>query len=80
MVENKRMRAYFFDVDPVARMESFRALKLSRLDNFLTLKSKTLKENFRALKLSDLDSFRVRKSSIRVWGQSCAKLRYALAR
>ena len=32
-------------IDPVARLESFRALKLSRLENFLTLKSKTLKEN-----------------------------------
>jgi hypothetical protein len=42
------------DVDPVARMESLRALKLSRL------------ESFRALKLSDLESFGVRKFSIRV--------------
>ena len=25
-----------FDVDPIARMESFRALQLSRLENFLT--------------------------------------------
>ena len=33
-------------------LKSFRALKLSRLENFLTLKSKTLKEYFRALKLS----------------------------
>ena len=27
------------DVDPVARMESFRALKLSRLESFRVLKS-----------------------------------------
>jgi hypothetical protein len=40
------------------RKENFKALKLSRLDNFLTQKSKTLKENFRAVKLSCLDGFR----------------------
>ena len=30
--------AKFFDVDPVARLESFRALKLSRLESFRALK------------------------------------------
>ena len=37
-------------IDPVARLESFRALKLSRSENFLTIKSITLNENCRALK------------------------------
>ena len=53
-------------IDPVARLESFRALKLSRLENFLTLKYKTLKERFRALKLSWLENFRALKLSILV--------------
>ena len=42
-------------IDPVARLE-----------NFLTLKSKSLKENFRALKLSWLENFRALKLSILV--------------
>ena len=38
-----------FHIDPVARFESCRALKLSRLENFRALKLSRL-ENFRALK------------------------------
>ena len=49
-------------IDPVARLESFRALKLSRLENILTLISKTLNENFRAQKLSWLENFRALKT------------------
>jgi hypothetical protein len=50
----------------LSRMASFRALNLSRLENILTLGSKTLKENFRALKFSGLESFRALKLSFRV--------------
>ena len=54
------------DVDPTARMESFRALKCPlRVLDFRMRKFSNL-ESFRALRLSDLESFRVRKSSIRV--------------
>ena len=47
----------YFDVDPVARMESFRAL----MEYFLTLKFSRL-ESFRAIKLSRLENDRTLKS------------------
>jgi hypothetical protein len=51
-------------IDPIAKLESFRALKLSRLENFgilgmedfLNIKLSRL-ESFRALKLSRLENF-----------------------
>ena len=45
-------------------MEYFLTLKLSRLENLLTLNLKTIKESFRALKFSfRVLDFRVRKFS-----------------
>ena len=62
------------DVVPVARLEAFRALKLSksesfralkfsRLESFRVLKSSNLATNCRALNLSNLESFRALKAS-----------------
>ena len=45
-------------IDPVARLESVRALKLSRLENFRALNLKTLMEDFLTLKISRSESFR----------------------
>jgi hypothetical protein len=42
----------YLHTDPVDILESFRALKLYRLDNFPTLKSKDMKEYLRTLKPS----------------------------
>jgi hypothetical protein len=50
------------DVVPVARLEYFRALKLSRLESFSALNSYCLL-HFRALKLSKLERFRALKLS-----------------
>ena len=46
------------DVDSVARLESFRALKFSKFESFRALKFSSF-ESFRGLKLSILESFRM---------------------
>ena len=50
-------------IDSVDRLESFRALKLSRLESFRVLNSFARLESFKALKLSDFESFRALKLS-----------------
>ena len=58
---NKFSSELFFDrkndVDAVARMECFRALKLTLVESFRALKFSTLFEYFRTLKVSILESF-----------------------
>ena len=53
-------KMYFLDVVLVARLESFRALKLSKSESFRALKLSKF-ETFRALKLSNFESNRVLK-------------------
>ena len=52
------------DVDAVARMESFRALKLTLFESFRVLKFSTLFEYFRTLKVSVFESFRALKLTL----------------
>ena len=52
------------DVDAVARMESFRALKLTLFESFRALKFSTLFEYFRTLKVTILESFRALQLSL----------------
>ena len=66
LVRNKYLTAcmsYSKHIVPVARLEAFRALKLSRLESFRVLKGSARLESFRALKLSDFESFRALKAS-----------------
>ena len=71
------------DVDPVARMESFRALKVKTLwENFLTLILSWL-ESFRALNLSRLENFltlkfKTLKENFRALKLSCFEIFRAL--
>ena len=54
---------YRSHIDHVARLVSFRALKLSRLENFKALKTLDHNGGFLILKLSRLESFRALKLS-----------------
>ena len=52
------LASYFRDVDAVARLESFRALKSSEFESFRALKLSGL-ETFRGLKFSKMENFRM---------------------